>query len=138
MTSVMEAPPVSTPSDNKPESKGIVGLNPADIAILMGKAKQRNAYGPKLLEFALSDEAAINPAEVWPIEFGKKEPSTLYQGFMNAVKKAKMQDDILVKQSDGNVFILHKERINIVMAQLADEAAEGDDDDNEETETVSE
>lgn len=87
------------------------GLDADLIQSLMAKSRSRNTYGPKLADFVESDEAAINPAEVWPVEFGGKEATTLYQGFNLAAKKAGLTDTILVKQSDGAVFILHKERV---------------------------
>lgn len=93
---------------NTPSMKG---LSADLITQLMQSSRSRNTYGPKLAEFIESDEAAINPADVWPLEFGGKEASTLYQGFQLAAKKADLQDTILVKQSDGAVFILHKERV---------------------------
>jgi hypothetical protein len=93
----------------------ITGLSTDLIADLMASGRTRNAYGPKLNDFIESDEAAINPADVWPIEFGKKEASTLYQGFLGAAKKANLQDTILVKQSEGKVFLLHKERVTAAL-----------------------
>ena len=93
------------------------GLSADIIGQLMANSRSKNTYGPKLVEFVESDEAAINPAEVWPIEFGKKEASTLYQGFLGAAKKANLTDQIMVKQSDGTVIILHKERVNLLLAE---------------------
>lgn len=87
------------------------GLSADIISQLMANSRSKNTYGPKLIEFVESDEAAINPAEVWPIEFGKKEASTLYQGFLGAAKKADLTETVMVKQSDGMVFLLHKERV---------------------------
>jgi hypothetical protein len=101
------------------------GLSPELILDLMSKGRTRNTYGPKLVEFCESDEAAINPAEVWPIEFGKKEATTLYQGFLTASKKANLTDTIMVKQSDGHVFILHKERVNIKLAEQLEATQNG-------------
>lgn len=118
---VMEVEKVEKPN-------GIKGLTGAEIFELVGKARTKGVYGLKLLEFAQSDEAAINPADVWPLEFGSKEATTLYQGFNLAIKRAKMEDDIHILQSDGNVYILHKERVEIVKAQLAEAAAESDED----------
>lgn len=93
-------------------------LPPEVIAELMGKARTRNAYGPKLVAFDESDDAGINPAEVWPVEFGQKKPATLLQGFRTAITKANLQDKIEVKLSDDNVFLLHKERVAVVLAEL--------------------
>jgi len=93
----------------------MTGLSADFISDLMAKGRTKNTYGPKLVEFIESDEAAINPAEVWPIEFSKKEASTLYQGFLGAAKKGELTDTIMVKQSDGHVFLLHKERVNLLL-----------------------
>jgi hypothetical protein len=92
-----------------------LGLSNEKITELMGAGRARNAYGPKLVTFMESDEAAINPVEVWPIEFQAKQASTLYQGFLTAVKKANLEDQVLVKQNDGNVYLLHKERVAIAL-----------------------
>jgi hypothetical protein len=104
-----------------PEMKGIS----ADlISDLMAKGRSKNVYGPKFAEWFESDEAAINPAEVWPLEFGRKEASTIYQGFLGAAKKANLQDAVMIKQSDGAVFLLHKERVNLLLtASNGDEAS---------------
>jgi hypothetical protein len=99
-----------------------VGLPPELIEKLMGESRQRNTYGPKLLDFINSDEAGINPAEAWPLEFGKKNASTLYQGFLTAAKKAEVADQIRILQNDGSVFILHKERAGLAVNGATDEA----------------
>jgi hypothetical protein len=93
-------------------STPLQGLDADFITKLMQGSRSKNVYGPKLAIFMESDEAAINPAEVWPLEFGgEKKASTLYQGFLTAAKAAKIQDQILIKQSDDSCFILHKERV---------------------------
>jgi hypothetical protein len=117
-----------------------LGLSNEKITELMGAGRARNAYGPKLVTFMESDEAAINPVEVWPIEFQAKQASTLYQGFLTAVKKANLEDQVLVKQNDGNVYLLHKERVAIALgatastngnaATASDDEAVADDTDN--------
>lgn len=101
-------------------STAMTGLSADVIGELLAKTRTRNAYGPKLVEFMESDEAAINPAEVWP-EFKDKQSSTLYQGFMLAAKKAGIQDELLIKQHDESVFILHKERVTLALAAQTDE-----------------
>jgi hypothetical protein len=72
------------------------GLDDAMIQELLGKSRTRNAYGPKLADFYESDEAAINVAETWPVEFGKKAPATLAQGFNIAADKADMKDKVQI------------------------------------------
>lgn len=93
----------------------IKGLDPKMIAELMGNSRSRNVYGPKLMTFIESDEAAINPAEVWPVDFGQKKATALYQGFLNAAKSAELTDTVLVKQYDGGVYLLHKERAAVTI-----------------------
>jgi len=100
------------------------GLPDQFINELMANTRSRNVYGPKLVEFCESDEAAINPAEVWPVEFAGKKASTLYQGFRTAAEKADISDLVLIKQSDDSVFILHKERVALVMAAANGDTAE--------------
>lgn len=104
-------------------SPAMKGLSADVISQLMANSRSKNTYGPKLVEFVESDEAAINPAEVWPIEFGKKESSTLYQGFLGAVKKADLAEQVMVKQSDGTVILLHKERVNLLLAEQLEQDA---------------
>lgn len=101
----------------------MVGLSPELIANLMGKSRTKNAYGPKVLEFADSDEAAINPKEVWAVELGQKNPATLYQGFNNAINKAGLKDTIALRRDGEDVFLLHTERVNLAIAELTASAS---------------
>jgi hypothetical protein len=93
------------------KTNGIVGLSPELIAKLMASGRNRNFYGPKLLEFVESDEAGIAVKEVWPVEMSEKEASTIYQGFNLAAKKANLDETVIVKRLDDQVFLLHKERV---------------------------
>lgn len=96
----------------------ITGL-PADfISELMANSRQRNAYGPKLLEFLQSDEAAINPRDVWPAEFANKKSSTMYQGFNNAIKKGDIKG-LRIAQHNDEVFILNTEKVEALLAESA-------------------
>jgi hypothetical protein len=99
----------------------MAGLSNDMILKLMAGGRARNAYGPKLKLFLDSDEAAINPAEVWPIEFGQKKATTLYQGFNTAIKEAGLNDTVQIKQSDGQVFLLHTERVALLFTQDTDD-----------------
>lgn len=101
------------------------GLSPDFIMELQKNSKTKNQYGPLVLEFANSDEAAVNPREVWP-ELSEKKSAALYQGFNNALKKADLTDAILVKQTGDDVFLLHNERVRAIMA--GDNADESTDD----------
>lgn len=95
-------------------AKGVLSMD--EITKLVAGGRARNAYGPKLASFYEGDDAAINPAEFWPVEFGAKEASTLYQGFLGAIKKADLEGKVVVKQSDGKVFLMNMEKINAIMA----------------------
>lgn len=101
---------------NKPQLKGISNDLLNDI---LGKSRGRNQYGPYALKFLESDEPAINVAETWPI-FAKKKPATLMQGFRTAVEKANLVDVVQVKLYNENVFLLHKERVEIFQQEQLD------------------
>lgn len=92
------------------------GLSEDQIKDLLGKARGRNVYGPKLIEFMESDEAAINPKDTWPAEFQNKSASALYQSFRQAADKAGVADQLQISQVSGEVFILHKEKVAVVLA----------------------
>ena len=107
------------------------GLSNDAIAALMAKSRNRGVYGIRLTEFVESDEAAVDVAETW-MEFAGKDATTLYQGFRNAVQKAKLDEKILVKNSDGKCFLLNMERVAVVMGtSVAEVAEESDDSDSE-------
>lgn len=93
------------------------GLPPELIAKLVANSRSRGVYPAKLDEFNSSDEAAINPREVWPVEFGGKEATSLYQGFLNAAKKhdPPLNDVITVKKDGEDVFLMHNERVQAVI-----------------------
>jgi hypothetical protein len=91
------------------------GLSEDQIMELLGKARGRNVYGPKLIEFMESDEAAINPKDTWPAEFANKSASALYQSFRQAAEKANVADQLQISQVGGQVFILHKEKVAVVL-----------------------
>lgn len=88
---------------------GMTGLSADKIAELLA-GRQRGQYEPKLEEFLSSDEAGIDPRQVWPLEFGKKEASSIYQGFNTARKKLETPDVIRITRQENEVFILHVER----------------------------
>jgi hypothetical protein len=100
----------------------ITGISVDLIAELMANSRNRNVYGPKLIEFMESDEAGINPAEVWPLECNGKA-SSVYQGFITAVKKAELQDVVMVKRHEESVFLIHRERAGLAVTEAAAQAA---------------
>lgn len=114
--------------ENKTTLKG--GLDLDFINKLMVSGNKRNQYGPKVVDFDNSDEGGVNVVSAWP-EFAEKSPETLYQGFMNAVKKAKLEEVIFVRKHDGNVFLLHQGRVTLKAKPATDtdtddEATEAD------------
>lgn len=115
--------------DTNASISGIVGLNPAELQKLLASGRSRNMYGPKLVEFEQSSEAAVDVLSIdhWH-DLKGKEPATLYQGFTNALNKAKLTDVIEVKRVKDNVFLLHKERVKLALATLANNAASNTDD----------
>ena len=111
-----------------PTIKG--GIDPTLIAELIAGSRGRNMYGPKLVEFCDSDEPAIDVVEAWPMEFNGKESTTLYQGFRLAAEKAQLLGVaengkpaipavLRIVQRNGNVYLLHNERVSLVQAQAA-------------------
>src|SRR3569833_221244 len=100
------------------------GLSNDDILALISKTRTRNQYEPKAVDFLASDEAAISVKDVWPVEFAAKNPSTLYQGFLNASKKLtdEQRSLLLVKQHADNVFLLNKSKLALLLADAPDHA----------------
>jgi hypothetical protein len=90
------------------------GLSNDDILALLSKGRERNAYGPPLLEFCNSSEAAISVRDYWP-KFKHKTASTLYQGFNTAINNASLKDTVDVKKVEDNVYLLHKERVALAL-----------------------
>lgn len=88
----------------------VKGLSPEMIAELLGKTRVRGAYNAPLDSFIESDEAVINVVDNFPM-FSQKEASTLYQGFLNAVKKAQLEDTVRVIKQADQVFLAHNERL---------------------------
>ena len=95
--------------------KAFKGLDSALIDSLMAGSRNHNAYGPKLVEFCESDEAGVNVAETWP-EFKGKLATTLYQGFRTAASKAELDNTVRILNRDGQVYLLHIERVALAQA----------------------
>ena len=97
------------------------------------RAQSRNARARP--EAFCRNSARINVRETWAAEFANKKVTALYQGFLNAAKNAELADTILVKQYDGQVYLLHKERAlvnvtdNITDDTSADDESAEDSDD---------
>jgi hypothetical protein len=98
-----------------------MGLTNAQIAELMAKKRTKGVYEDKMtFLYTESDEAGVDVAETWPVEFGGKNATTLYQGFSNAAKKLELEDAVDIVNRDGHVFILVKTRVALVLAVDAD------------------
>jgi hypothetical protein len=109
-----------------------MGLTAEQIAGLMAKKRTKGVYEEKLNElYSDSDEAGVDVAETWPLEFAGKSATTLYQGFSNAAKKLEIDDAVDIVNRDGHVFILVKTRVALV---LADTTANGHSEDSNEVE----
>jgi hypothetical protein len=106
---------------DKPETAPqLKGLDHDFINTLMASSRQHNVYGPKLLVFMESDEPGINPRESWPLEFpDEKSTQTIATGFRNAAREAKLDDQLIITTNDGQVYILHKERVAAVKERAA-------------------
>jgi hypothetical protein len=102
-----------------------MGLTPDQIQGLLAKKRVKGLYEEKLtFLYSDSDEAGVDVKEQWPVEFGQKSATTLYQGFSNAAKKLDLEDAVDVINRDGHVFILVTTRANLVIAEQA--ATNGD------------
>ena len=99
-----------------------MGLTPEQIKGLMAKKRTKGIYDERLMEVYESDEAGVDVAETWPVDFSEKSATTLYQGFSNAAKRLEMEDAVDIVNRDGHVFILVKTRVALV---LADTTANG-------------
>jgi hypothetical protein len=94
-----------------------MGLTPEQIKGLMAKKRTKGIYDERLMEVYESDEAGVDVAETWPVDFSEKSATTLYQGFSNAAKRLEMEDAVDIVNRDGHVFILIKTRVALVLAE---------------------
>lgn len=93
------------------------GLSSEKIRELYENKRTKGLYEEKLnLLMTKSDEPGIDPAEEWPIDFGKKSATTMYQGFRNAAEKLKVDDQVDILARDGHVYILVKSRIELALS----------------------
>jgi hypothetical protein len=96
-----------------------MGLTAEQIQGLYAKRRVKGLYALRLNELMESDEPGVDPMEQWPVDFGGKNATTIYQGFRNAAEKlgysleADGQLDIM--QRDEHVFILVTERCQLVL-----------------------
>ena len=111
-----------------------MGLTAEQIAGLMAKKRTKGVYEDKLnILYTESDEAGVDVAEQWPLDFSGKSATTLYQGFSNAAKKLEIDDAVDIVNRDGHVFILVKTRVALV---LADTTSNGHSEDEAEAEVA--
>jgi hypothetical protein len=90
-----------------------------EIEEIMAKGRIKGVYEAKLPIFIESDDPAIDVAETWPLEFGKKQATTLYQGFNNLVNKLDLKDTIMVKKDEDRVLLIHLGRVQAMREALA-------------------
>lgn len=102
------------------------GLSPEFILQLMSGGKvTKGTYEAKLMIWLNdTDEPAIDPQDMWPVEFSSKKASSLYQGFLSAVKDADLVGAVTVKKDGDKVYLLSNERCAIVQAEVATAQAE--------------
>jgi hypothetical protein len=104
-----------------PDSKNGNGvINEADFLnqLLSPKKLPKGYIGECIVKFVNeSDEAYINPAEVFPLLKGKKV-DTLYQGFNNARNDAELQSVISLTKMGEDLYIVHNERAQVRQQEL--------------------
>lgn len=127
-------------SNAEPNRNVMKGLSKDFLTELASKSRSKNVYGPKLLTWINdSDEAGIDVQEVWPMEFAAKKPTALYQGFLNAVKSADLEGLVQVKNFDGKVYLLHKERVALITGESEiEDTTDENDTENEDNPDASE
>lgn len=92
-------------------------LSQDKILELYANRRTKGLYEEKLAEKNATDEPGFDPREDYPALFGKKNATTLYQGFRNAAEKLDLEDQVEVIQRDGNVFILFKSRVEPMLLE---------------------
>jgi len=99
-----------------------MALSAEKIAELMAKKRTKGAYEDKLhILMTESDEPGIDVQEQWPLDFGSKNATALYQGFRNAAEKLEIADQLDILQRDDHVFILVKSRVSEMFEDTTDE-----------------
>lgn len=94
-----------------------MGLSSEKIAELYANKRTKGLYEERFNELMTeSDEPGIDPAEEWPLDFGKKSATTMYQGFRNAAEKLGCMDQVDILQRDNHVFILVKSRVELALS----------------------
>jgi hypothetical protein len=89
------------------------GLNQDQIKALYAGRRVKGLYEDRTIEFIESDELGVEPMDQWPLDFGDKSATTVFQGFRNAIKKGELTGVVDVMQRGGKVFICHRERCGI-------------------------
>lgn len=85
-------------------------LDNATIQALYATRRTKGQYEDLLVEFLNSDENGFSVKDDHPM-LADKTASTLYQGFRNAAEKLEVSKVIDVINRDGQVFVLHTERV---------------------------
>lgn len=117
-------------------------LSASKVSELIANKRTKGDYGDKLTYIMeKTDEPGFDPAEDWPLEFGSKSATTMYQGFRNAAEKLGYLDkesssasQVDIVQREGHVFILIKSRCTPEMLEaFATSNGDSDGDVNEAT-----
>lgn len=102
-----------------------MGLSTAEIQALYAKRRVKGLYDDCLAELLTkSDEAGVNVVDAWPTFFTGKNSTTLAQGFTSAAKKAEVTDKVDIINTDGVVYIMVKDRLELDDEATDEEAAE--------------
>jgi len=111
-------------SENANHTVEVPGLMSDDeiLAAYAGKST-RGIYEIRTLEWNASDEAGVEPAKMWPMDFGDKTVSALVQSFRNAIAKHELTETVELVQRDGRVFLFNTERVRLIRERKAAEAA---------------
>jgi len=108
------------------------GLTLDEINKIVNSGKTKNQYGPQLAIFLNdSDQAGINVRETWPDKYNEKDVTALYQGFVNASKKANVEDLVRVIRRDEDVFLIHKQRAALLQATITTQNGNSTDDNDD-------
>lgn len=95
------------------------GLPSELIDELLAGRRVKGAYGKALVDFMEhSDELGVNPRDAWPLEFGTKSASSMYQSFRTSAKNAGILDQLTIMQSDDELYIIHNGRAAEAKAEV--------------------
>jgi hypothetical protein len=90
------------------------GLSNELIEQLLAQGRDRNLYGPKIVEFEKSGLNGVDVMEHWPIfatkVSGGMKINSIVLGFRKAASDAKV-DWLVVKALDNHVFLINTSKV---------------------------